>query len=65
MALIPHIGLIPSTEEGYTFQFKQLQFPVHLAFAMSINKAKGQSLHTVGVDLLVPVFSIRDYVIGD
>jgi len=52
IALIPCIGLIPSTEEGYTFQFKHHQFPVRLAFVMTINKAEGQSLHTVGIDLL-------------
>ena len=57
IALIPCIGLIPSTEEGYTFQFKCHQFPVRLAFAMTINKAEGQSLHTVGIDLHQPVFS--------
>ena len=57
IALIPCIGLIPSTEEGYTFQFKRHQFPVRLAFAMTINKAEGQSLHTVGIDLRQPVFS--------
>jgi len=57
IALIPWIALIPSAEEGYTFQFKWHQFPVHLAFAMTINKAEGQSLHMVGVDLHVPVFS--------
>jgi len=57
IALIPRIGLIPSTEEGYTFQFKRHQFPVRLAFAMTINKAEGQSLHTVGIDLRQPVFS--------
>lgn len=56
-ALIPHISLIPSTEEGYTFQFKRHQFPVRLAFAMTINKAEGQSLHTVGIDLRTPIFS--------
>lgn len=57
IALIPRISLIPSAEEGLTFQFKRRQFPVKLAFAMTINKAEGQSLHTVGIDLRVPVFS--------
>lgn len=31
------------------FEFKRLQFPVRLAFAMSINKAQGQSLKVVGI----------------
>lgn len=57
IALIPRILMLPSTEEGYTFQFKRRQFPVKLAFAMTINKAEGQSLQHVGIDLRVPVFS--------
>ncbi len=32
-------------------------FPVRLAFTMSINKAQGQSLKFVGLDLCTPVFT--------
>jgi hypothetical protein len=39
------------------FQFKRLQLPVRLCFAMSINKSQGQSLRVVGVDLKNPCFS--------
>ena len=39
------------------FNFKRLQFPVRLAFAMSINKAQGQSLKVVGINLESPCFS--------
>ncbi|CAF1621204.1 unnamed protein product, partial [Didymodactylos carnosus] len=38
---IPRISMIPT---DMPFEFKRLQFPVRLAFAMSINKAQGQSL---------------------
>ncbi|XP_075197650.1 ATP-dependent DNA helicase Pif1-like [Anomaloglossus baeobatrachus] len=51
---IPTIPLIPS---DLPFDLKRLQFPVQLAFAMSINKAQGQSLKVVGIDLQFPCFS--------
>ena len=31
--------------------------PIHLAFVMIIDKAQGQSIYYVGIDLCVPVFS--------
>ncbi|XP_028966941.1 uncharacterized protein LOC114828157 [Galendromus occidentalis] len=52
--LLPRIPLIPS---DLPFEFKRLQFPVRLAFAMTINKAQGQSLQICGVNLLNPCFS--------
>lgn len=51
---IPRIPLIPSDTP---FEFKRLQFPVRLAFAMSINKAQGQSLKVAGIDLSTHCFS--------
>ena len=39
------------------FEFKRLQFPIRLAFAMSINKAQGQSLSVAGINLQEPCFS--------
>lgn len=33
------------------------QFPVRLAFAMSINKSQGQSLSRIGLYLVNPAFS--------
>jgi hypothetical protein len=54
---IPRIRLMPTTSPDITFSFKRLQFPVRLAFALTINKAQGQSVKNVGLDLRVPVFS--------
>ena len=51
---IPRIPLIPT---DLLFDFKRIQFPVHLAFAMSINKAQGQSLKIAGIHLQNPCFS--------
>ena len=41
-AFIPRISITPSTEQ-IVFKMKHRQFPVHLAFSMTINKAQGQS----------------------
>jgi len=51
---IPRIPLIPT---DLPFEFKRLQFPVRPAFAMTVNKAQGQSLTVAGVDLTEPCFS--------
>ncbi|POM72471.1 Helitron helicase-like protein, partial [Phytophthora palmivora] len=39
------------------FKLRRKQFPVVPAFAMTINKAKGQSIHHVGIYLESPVFA--------
>lgn len=54
VVLIPRIPLIPT---DMPFEFKRLQFPVRLSFAMSINKAQGQTLQVCGVNLEEPCFS--------
>ena len=38
-------------EEQLGYHLMQKQFPIQLCFAMTINKAQGQSLQTVDVDL--------------
>lgn len=58
LAFIPRIAIIPSESIGdITFTFKRRQFPIQLAFALSINKAQGQTVAHVGLDLRIPVFS--------
>ena len=55
--LIPRINLIPY-DTTLPFIFKRPQFPVRLAFAMSINKAQGQTFKgNVGFYLPQSVFS--------
>lgn len=58
---IPRIPIIPS---DLPIQFKRIQFPVRLSFAMSINKAQGQSLKVVGLDLQSPCFSHGQLYVG-
>ncbi|KIH49821.1 hypothetical protein ANCDUO_20103 [Ancylostoma duodenale] len=53
--LIPRIDNY--TDQGVPFRLRRRQFPARLAFAMTINKAQGQSLTNVGVYLQTDVFS--------
>ena len=48
---------IPMTTSEMPFDFKRLQFPIRLAFAMTINKAQDQSLQVCGLNLENPCFS--------
>ena len=58
IAFIPRISLTPNSDgSDFPFVLRRRQFPVWLAFAMSINKSQGQSLKVVGLDLRVPVFT--------
>lgn len=41
----------------YGVKFFRWQFPIRICFAMTINKAEGQSLGTVGIYLPRPVFA--------
>ncbi|CAF3348432.1 unnamed protein product [Rotaria socialis] len=50
------ISRIPLAPTDMPFEFKRLQFPVRLAFAMSINMAQGQSLKVAGINLESPCF---------
>ena len=51
--LISRIPMIPT---DLPFQFKRLQFPIRLAFTITINKAQGQSLEKCDIDLNTDCF---------
>lgn len=55
--LIPRISLDTNTSSRLPVTLRRRQLPIRLAFSMTINKAQGQSLGVVGVDLTHPVFS--------
>ncbi|CEP14809.1 hypothetical protein [Parasitella parasitica] len=47
---IPKIKIICSASEGKSpHDFARVQFPVRLVFAMTINKAQGQTLDIIGL----------------
>jgi ATP-dependent DNA helicase PIF1 len=52
---IPRITIDPS--DDLPVNLYRRQFPVRLAFVMTINKSQGQSIINVGIDLRSPVFS--------
>ncbi|QRW17527.1 ATP-dependent DNA helicase PIF1 [Rhizoctonia solani] len=53
---IPRISLTPPETE-FGFQLSRRQFPVQVAFAMTVNKSQGQSVDHVGLDLEREAFS--------
>jgi len=56
VVLIPRIRLSPNTET-LPVPLKRLQFPVRLAFAITINRSQGQSVEHMGINLQTSVFS--------
>ena len=48
---------IPLTPNDGPLPFQRLHFPIRVCFAMTINKAQGQTLRAAGVDLRQPCFS--------
>ncbi|PIA57160.1 hypothetical protein AQUCO_00600115v1 [Aquilegia coerulea] len=53
---IPRITLTPSVAE-LAIPMSRRQFPLRLAFGMTINKSQGQSVKYLGIDLQTSVFS--------
>lgn len=54
IVLLPRIPLIPSESP---IPFRRLQFPIRLAFAITINKSQGQTMSFCGLYLESPCFS--------
>ncbi|KAG7556754.1 P-loop containing nucleoside triphosphate hydrolase [Arabidopsis suecica] len=56
IVFVPLINITPS-DTKLPFKMRRRQFPLSVAFAMTINKSQGQSLERVGLYLPKPVFS--------
>jgi DNA helicase Pif1, 2B domain len=56
-AFIPRISISTTPSTGLPFTLRRRQFPIRIAFGMSINKSQGQSLLHIGVYLHTPVFA--------
>jgi ATP-dependent DNA helicase PIF1 len=63
LAFTPRITLTPSSEQ-VPFQLSRRQYPLRLAFAMTINKAQGQSVKNVGLDMRTQVFSHGQFYVA-
>ena len=56
IVLIPKIQMQPADSNEYGFEWQRYQFPVRVAFAMTIHKSQGQTLKKVVVWLQEPCF---------
>lgn len=54
---IPRITICTNETSNFPFILHRKQFPVVLAFAMTINKSQGQSFNSVGLYILTELFS--------
>jgi ATP-dependent DNA helicase PIF1 len=55
---------LTSTNDSLPFKFKRVQYPVVPCFAITINKAQGQTFNHVGVCLDTPVFCHGQLYVG-
>lgn len=58
---VPRIPLIPN---DLPYEFKRLQFPLKVCFAMTINKSQGQTLKYAGVNLREDCFSHGQFYVA-
>jgi hypothetical protein len=62
--LLPRIPFDTTDDGTSPVNFRRRQFPIKPAFALTINKAQGQTLNTVGLYLPQPVFSHGQLYVG-
>ena len=62
--MIPRIPTISKDTDGSFVTFKRTQFPVLLAYYLTLNRAQGQTLKTAGMYLPTSVFSHGHLYVG-
>ena len=55
--LLPRIWMEVAADSGLGFSFRRLQFPLKVAFGMTVNRCQGQTKRCVGVYLPQSVFT--------
>ncbi|XP_043474034.1 uncharacterized protein LOC122506104 [Leptopilina heterotoma] len=63
IVFIPRIDLSPS-QDAFPFKMVRRQFPIRLAYAMTINKSQGQSFDKVGIYLPISAFGHGQIYVG-
>ena len=64
IVLIPRIPTISKDTGGTFVSFKRVQFPVFLAYYLTINRAQGQSLDVAGMELPQSIFTHGQLYVG-
>lgn len=54
---ILHRYVMVESEHNIAIKIKRVQFPIRLAYALTINKSQGQTFDAIGIYLPTPVFS--------
>lgn len=55
--IFPAVLLSTNEEDDLPFTLRRIQFPIRLAFLVTINKSQGQTFDRVGIFLPSPVFT--------
>ena len=64
VALPRIIFTLEPVETGLPFKVIRKQFPINLAFALTINKSQGKTIPIIGIDLQEPLFSHRQLYVA-